>query len=134
MDTFFLSRNVGSFEIGPQNFVGISIPGTTFYFEKIVEGPGLLNSVLVQNGGLNTLNGTFNYVSLFESKPYYNKNGDASLFIVWFNNQWQIYDFNEDVIDPIYFSNEDVLYPWNVTVWNSINSIYNPVPTVTKVL
>ena len=134
MDNLFLPREIGSIETGPQIFAKTDVLDTTFYFSKEIELPGLLNSVLVQNAGYNNLNGTFNFVSLFEGKPYYNKNGDADLFIVRFNNQWQIYDFNENAIDPIYFSDQNVLYPWNATDWNSLSPIYNPVPTVTKVL
>jgi uncharacterized protein (UPF0297 family) len=138
MDNLFLPREVGGIETGPQIFAKTDVLDTTFYFSKeneiTVELPGLLNSVLVQNAGYNNLNGIFDFVSLFEGEPYYNKNGDGSLFIIRFNNQWQIYDFNENSIDPIYFSDQDVLYPWNATEWNSLSPIYNPVPTVTKVL
>jgi hypothetical protein len=94
----------------------------------------LFNSALIENGGVFDLNGIFNYVGEIEEKPYYNKDGNANWFIIWFNNKWGIYDFDIDPIDPIYFSVEDVLYPWNVTVWQSLNPIYEPVPTVTKVL
>jgi hypothetical protein len=134
MDNLFLSRDIGSIETGPQVFAGTEILDTTIYFNSTIEEPGLLNSVLVSNAGRNILNGVFNYTTEFENKPYYNKDGNSNLFIVWFNNQWQIYDFGENSLDPIYFSNQDVLYPWNVSIWNSINSIYNPVPTVTKIL
>ena len=95
--------------------------------------PGLLNSVLVGGAGLNQLNGTYVYVTEFEDKPYYFKPENTSLFILWFENQWEIYDFDIDAL-PIYIGTEDVLYPWNVTVWQTLNPIYNPVPTVTKVL
>jgi hypothetical protein len=97
------------------------------------ELPGLLNSVLVQNGGVGDLNGIFNYTTEFGGKPYYNKDGNGNWFIVWFENQWEFYDFSID-FSPIYFGVEDVLYPWDVTVWQTSNPIYNPVPTVTKVL
>jgi hypothetical protein len=137
MDSLFLPREVNSIENGPQTFAGTDFLNTTFYFvvaPELPELPGLLNDVLVSNAGYNNLNGIFNYVFEFENKPYYNKNGDPNLFIVWFDNKWEIYDFNENNLDPIYFSNQDVLYPWDVSIWNSINSIYNPIPTFTKVL
>lgn len=133
MDNLFLPREIGSIETGPQIFAETLTPNTTFYFTQD-NLPGLLNSVLVQNAGLNILNGTFIYVTLFEGKPYYNQFGNPNLFIIWFNSRWEIYNFTENSEDPIYFSNQDVLYPWGATVWNSLNSIYNPVPTVTKVL
>jgi hypothetical protein len=138
MDNLFLPREIGSIETGPQTFAGTNVLNTSFIFTKEPEGPepeNLLNSVLVSNAGWPPLTGIFNFITYFDNlKPYYNKDENVDLFIVWFNNQWQIYDFDKNGTDPIYFSNQDVFYPWNVTIWNSINPIYNPVPTVTKVL
>jgi hypothetical protein len=136
MDNLFLSREVGSIETGPQTFAGTDVLGTTFIFRKEpppLDPPGLFNSVTVSNAGVGSLNGTFNYTTEFEGKPYYNKDGNADWFIVWFENEWGIYDFSVS-FDPIYFSEEDVLYPWNVINWSVLNSIYNPAPDVTKVL
>ena len=136
MDNLFLPRNFEDVESGSQIFTKNITPGTTINFNPLPpppEGPGLLNSVLVQNGGVEDLNGIFNYTTEFGDKPYYNKNGNANWFILWFENQWEFYDFSID-FNPIYFGVEDVLYPWNVTVWQTSNPIYNPVPTVTKVL
>ena len=133
MDNLFLSREVGSIETGPQTFAGTDVLNTTFLFSKEPDLPGLLNSVLVENGGYSLLNGIFTYNSEFNSKPYYNKDGTPDWFIVWFNGQWQIYDFSNN-FDPIYFSSEDVLYPWNVINWSVLAPIYGPAPTVTKVL
>jgi hypothetical protein len=135
MDHFFLSRLAEDTETGPQIFTKGNI-GDTINFSPAPPAPeetGLLNSVLVQNGGVEDLNGIFNYTTEFGGKPYYNKDGNGNWFIVWFDNQWEIYDFSID-FGPIYFSNEDVLYPWNVTNWQAFNPIYNPVPMVTKVL
>jgi hypothetical protein len=132
----FLPREVGSIETGPQTFAGTNVLNTTFLFTKepiLPDLPGLLNSVLVSNGGLNSLNGIFNYTLEFEDKPYYNKDGNVDWFIVWFENVWGIYDFSIS-FDPIYISSEDVLYPWNVVTWTPLNPIYSPVPIVTKVL
>jgi hypothetical protein len=135
MDNLFLPREVGSIETGPQNFVGTNVLGTTFLFTREIplDPPGLLNSVFIQNAGLNNLNGTFVYVTEFNNKPYYIKNSNPDWFIIWFENQWQMYDFSLAQL-PIYFSSENVLYPWNVTNWGVLNSIYNPTPTVIKTL
>ena len=135
MDNLFLSREVGSIETGPQTFAGTDVLGTTFIFTKEVppDPLGLLNSVLVQNAGRSNLNGTFVYITEFNGKPYYNKDSNPDWFIIWFENQWQIYDFFINPL-PLYFSSENVLYPWNVTNWSILDSIYNPAPTVTKVL
>jgi hypothetical protein len=132
----FLPREIGSVETGPQLFAGTIVPNTTFIFTtspEIPDAPGLTNSVLIQNAGRNSLNGIFDYSFELEGKPYYNKNGISNLFIVWFENEWGIYDFTISG-DPIYYSSENVLYPWNVTNWLASNSIYNPIPSVTKVL
>jgi hypothetical protein len=138
MDNLFLAREIGSIETGPQTFAYTNVVNTTFLFTKeftiLPEDPaGLLNSVLVQNAGRTILNGTFNYVTLFEEKPYYNKDGDPNYFIIFFENQWQIYDYSVS-FEPVYFSNENVRYPWHVINWSAANSIYNPVPLVTKVI
>lgn len=141
MNNLFLPRNSGDIESGAQIFTKNIILGTTINFNPLPsapegpapEGPGLLNSVLVQNGGIGDLNGTFNYITEFGGKPYYNKDSNGDWFIIWFENQWEFYDFSFS-FSPIYFSVEDVLYPWNVTVWQTFNPIYSPVPTVTKVL
>lgn len=137
MDNLFLPRDIGSTETGPQVFAGTEVLNTTFIFRKdpgIQDSPGLLNSVLVQNAGRNTLNGTFTYTTEFDGKPYYNKDGNSNLFIFWFLNKWMIVDFGENAFDPIYSSSENVLYPWNVENWSVLSPIYNPAPVVTKVL
>jgi hypothetical protein len=142
MDNLFLPRESDSTETGPQIFTKndgaesiyfISTTSSSSSSSSSPEGPGLLNSVLVGGAGLNQLNGTYVYVTEFEGKPYYYKSENPSLFILWYENQWEIYDFDVDGL-PIYIGTEDVLYPWNVTVWQTLNAIYNPVPTVTKVL
>jgi hypothetical protein len=137
MDNLFLPRGLDSIETGSQIFAGTNnVLNTSIFFIQNPlppELPGLLNSVLVQNGGVGDLNGIFNYTTEFGGKPYYNKDGNGNWFIVWFENQWEFYDFSID-FSPIYFGVEDVLYPWDVTVWQTSNPIYNPVPTVTKVL
>ena len=133
MDNLFLPREIGSIETGSQIFAETSTPNTTFYFFKEIEEPGLLNNILVSNGGYNDLNGTFVYTTEFEDRPYYNKDGNGNWFIVWFNNQWGIYDFSEDDLDPLYYSAENRLYPWNVKFWQAKPG-YEPAPTVTKVL
>lgn len=135
--SLFLSREIGSIETGPQTFAGTVNPNTTFYFVKTPiqdEIPGLLNSVLVKNGGYSPLNGLFNYTLEFDGKPYYNKDGNSNWFIAFFENKWQIYDFSENTLDGIYYSTQNVLYPWLVTNWSAINPIYLPIPIVEKVL
>lgn len=132
----FLPREPGSIETGPQTFAGTSVPNTSFIFTKeiiIVDPPGLLNSVSIQNAGLSSLNGLYVYVTEFNGKPYYVNQLNNNLFILWFENNWEIYNFTENPL-PIYFSNQDVLYPWVVTNWNSQNPIYNPTPIITKVI
>jgi hypothetical protein len=133
MDNLFLSREIGSVETGPQIFAGTSTPDTTFYFKKQQEEPGLLNSVLVSNGGWSRTNGVFNFSAEFEGKPYYNKAGDPDLFIAFFENFWGVYDFAESPLDPIYVSTQNVLYPWNANIWSSKQG-YEPAPNVTKVI
>jgi hypothetical protein len=137
MDNLFLSREVGSIETGPQTFAGTDVVNTTFLFTKeqviIVDPIGLLNSVSVQNAGRNILNGTYDYVTLFEEKPYYVKGGNPDYFIIYFEGQWEIYDYGIS-FNPIYFSAENVRYPWNVINWSVQSPTYNPIPTVTKVL
>ena len=136
MDNLFLSREIGSIETGPQTFAGTDVLNTSFIFSStpvIPEEPGLLNSVLIQNAGRNTLNGLFVYITEFEGKPYYVKDSNPDWFIIWFQGRWEIYDFNLSAF-PIYFSTQNVPYPWSVTSWSISNSIYSPAPTVTKVL
>ncbi len=135
MDNLFLPREIGSIETGPQTFAGTNVLNTTFYFVNEPEPLDLLNSVLVQNAGLNSLNGVFNYTAEFNNKPYYNKDGNPDLFIAFFENVWGLYDFSVNFETAIYFGgNNSNNYPWNVQNWSTINHIYNPVPIVTKVL
>lgn len=136
MDNLFLPREVGSIETGPQTFAGTDVLNTTFVFRKdpsLFDPPGTLNSVLVENAGQSTLNGIFDYVSDFNDRPYYIKDSNPDYFILWFENQWQIYDFLIDVA-PIYYSIDNVPYPWHVLNWEALNIAYNPIPTVSKVL
>jgi hypothetical protein len=132
----FHPREVGSTETGPQLFAGTTVPNTTFYFNPypvIQDVPGLLNSAIISNAGRVLLNGTYTYAGEFNLKPLYVNPSNPDLFIVFFENQWQVYDYTIS-FSPIYFSNQNVLYPWNVTLWNSSNSVYNPVPVVTRQL
>jgi hypothetical protein len=146
MDNLFLARPIGSAEIGSQIFtraLGLeanyfintlfSSSSSSSSSSSVFEPPGLLNSVLIQNAGLNQLNGIYIYQSEFENKPLYAQEDNPDLFIFWFENQWEIYDFNLD-FNPIYIGIQDVPYPWNISVWLSANPIYEPVPIVTKVL
>lgn len=130
MSTRFLPRQVGSIETGPQLFAGTEISNTTFYFAEPLD---LLNSVSVSNCGLFTLNGIFVYTAMYNNRPYYNKDGNGNLFLVYNNTEWEIYDFGESE-SPIYFSEStNSNYPWNVINWNASPG-YEPVPTVTKIL
>lgn len=133
--SLFLPREIGSIETGPQTFAGTNVLNTTFVFTKepqVEDAPGLLNSVLVQNGGWSNLNGTFVYTTLYDGKPYYNKDGNGNWFIVWFESRWEIYDFSATLF-PIYYSSQNVNYPWQVTNW-IFQEGYQPSPTVTKIL
>jgi hypothetical protein len=138
MDNLFLPRGLDSIETGSQIFAGTNnVLNTSIFFIQNPlppELPGLLNSVLIQNGGYSVLNGVFNYTLEFDEKPYYNKDGNSNYFTAYFENKWQIYDFSENSLEGIYYSTENVLYPWLVTNWLTINSIYLPVPIVTKIL
>lgn len=134
MSDIIFTKNINSIE--PQIFTnGGNIP---FYFNNYQlptqEPQGLLNSVLVQNAGITTLNGIYNYVFEFNGKPYYSLATNPSNFILWFENQWEIYSFDIDPIFPIYVGIGNVLYPWNITNWSSLNSNYDPAPVVTKIL
>jgi hypothetical protein len=121
--------------------------GKPFYFNKL-EGaghidfttplpdsltPGLTNSVLVSSAGSININGTYIYVTELNNRAYYTKGGGGIFFIVYLDNQWNIFDYSISV-NAIYFSSEDVLYPWLVNNWQVLNSIYLPLPSVTKIL
>lgn len=138
MNTFFLSKKIPEVDSNPLIFMKNNNLLGNFLFTKalvsLVEGPGLTNDVLISNAGFNNLNGIFNFVSDFNGKPYYNKLGDPRWFILWNSNEWEIYDFEENIASPIYFSSENVLYPWNVINWSVLNPIYNPLPIVTKII
>jgi hypothetical protein len=133
MITRFLPREIGSAETGPQIFAGTEILNTTFIFSHLLDS---ISSVLVQNAGLNSINNTYNYITQLNGKPYYNSLNNNNLFMVYFNNQWGIYDFTFSS-DPIYLSNENVQYPWNINIWecnNLLEEIFPPVPTVTQII
>jgi hypothetical protein len=131
MNNFFLPRLAGDTGIGSQIFTkGQEV----INFVKTLPEPfGLLNSLLIQNAGVNNLNGAYDYIMTIQDKPAYIKDSNPDLFILWYDNKWEIYDYILN-INPIYISTENVLYPWNVSTWQSFNPIYNPVPIVTKVL
>lgn len=121
--------------ISPRNFSSSSSSSSSSNSSSSsVETSGSFSSVFIQNGGWVNLNGVFNYTSEYNGKPYYNRNGFGNLFIFWNNNQWNIYDFNQNPIDPIYFSTDNTLYPWNAQNWSTINNIYLPVPSVNGII
>ena len=130
MSTRFLPREIGSIDTGPQIFAGTEVPNTTISFAETL---GLLNSVKVEGAGLSILNGIFSYTAEYANRPYYNKDGDGNLFVIYNFTEWEIYDFSENE-NPIYISEvTDVNYPWNVSRWISLEG-YEPAPIVTKVL
>jgi len=133
MDNLFLPREIGSVETGPQTFAGTTVPDTSIIFAKkiFVENP--FSSVLVAGGGSSEVNGVYNYVTDFEDKPYYTKGESGDYFIVYFNNQWNIYDF---VITsfPIYYAIEDTPFPWLVSAWVSSDILFEPPPVVTEII
>jgi len=96
---------------------------------------GLLSSVLVQNAGEQSLNGIFNFISLYNAeKPYYEKGNLGVHYIGQFEpNIWGIYNFSESLI-PVYFSSENVLYPWLVQNWTASNIVSLPTPEVTQII
>ena len=130
MSTRFLPREIGSIDTGPQIFAGTEVPNTTISFAETL---GLLNSVKVEGAGLSILNGIFSYTAEYANRPYYNKDGDGNLFVIYNFTEWEIYDFSENE-NPIYISEvTDANYPWNVSRWISLGG-YEPAPIVTKVL
>ncbi len=92
---------------------------------------GLTNSVSIQNAGLTSLNGEYNYIDINDLKPYYAKGSEGYYYIIWINNRWDIYDFSQ-TSEAIYYSNENVPYPWLVLLWTSSDIQYNPTPNITK--
>jgi hypothetical protein len=93
--------------------------------------PPIIYNVSVLNGGLSILNGTFNFISQFNNRPYYEKSS-VGLYFILYNNGWGIYDFSIDS-DPIYYSPSNSNYPWEATNWQ-INSDFlqtaSPLPNL----
>jgi hypothetical protein len=87
--------------------------------------PDIFN-VSVVNAGLLNLNGTFNFVSEFNNKPYYEK-GSLGLYFILYDNGWGIYDFTTDSA-PIYSSSSNTNYPWEATNWQ-VNPQYLEIAT-----
>lgn len=135
--SFFFPREQGSIETGPQIFSRIGTQNTAFIFTKEPVSSSsssglLLNSALVSDAGVINIRGTYNFVTTLNDKPYYTKGLDGNYFIIFLDNQWNILDFTISS-DPIYFSTQNVLYPWLVTTWVSASPSYLPLPTVTIV-
>jgi hypothetical protein len=132
MDNLFLAREVGSVETGPQTFAGTTVPDTSIIFAKKIIIPSLFSSVLVEGAGVLDVNGVYNYITDFEEKPYYTKGETGDYFIVYFENQWNIYDFQITSF-PIYYAEEDVPFPWLVSEWFAFENNFEPVPVVTEI-
>jgi hypothetical protein len=133
MITRFLPREIGSAETGPQIFAGTEVPNTTFLFTQLLES---VSSVLVQNAGYGPINNIYNYITQLNGKPYYNSLNNNDLFIIFFNNSWGIYDFSVSS-DPVYFSLEDVQYPWNVNTWQineNVEGGFPPAPNLAQII
>ncbi len=93
--------------------------------------PEVLKMVSVTGGGYGPLNWLFLPTQILQNgKPYYSGQRDPNRAIKWFDGKWGIYDFGASSA-PIYYSEEDVLFPWQVTTWLSQPS-YEPAPAVNK--
>ena len=69
-------------------------------------------------------NGNYSYSEIVDGKPkYINSSND---FIQWNGDNWSIVFSNDDTL---FYSEEDVAYPWLVTNWTASNGSGNPVVT-----
>lgn len=91
-------------------------------------------SAVVSGAGSTAANGTYTPRGTQDGKPYYNLVGQPdslnNFVISWVSTTtWQMTDFNGN---PIYFSNDDVAFPWLAT-WETDEGQGGvpPAPTVT---
>lgn len=128
IETKFLPRLLNDPQSGPIFFTTGQNQNNNIVFVTEI---GLTNSIFLQNAGKLELNGEYTFAGINEQKPFYTKGSEGYYYIIWINNRWDIYDFDQNS-SAIYFSNENIYYPWQVMSWTASNSIYNPVPNITK--
>jgi hypothetical protein len=87
------------------------------------------NAVVVSDAGTISANGAYTERGVNDEKPYYNLVGADDAFdinsVYWAGDAWVIADN-----DPLYTSDEDVAFPWQVTTWSMSNGDA-PAPTLT---
>jgi predicted butyrate kinase (DUF1464 family) len=87
------------------------------------------NAVVVSGAGTISANGTYTERGVNDGKPYYNLVGASDTFdinsVYWGGEAWGITGE-----DPLYTSDEDVAFPWQVVTW-SMSSGDAPAPTLT---
>lgn len=108
--------------------------GTIFYVNAVktwattAVSPG--ECVSVYGGGTGSVTAAYNARGTEELKPYYNVIGQAGSIntyaIVWPGVAWTV---NDSAGFEVYYSNDDVAYPWLVTTW-LLGTGVAPAPTV----
>jgi len=84
--------------------------------------------IIVSGAGNAAANGTYIFYGYFDNKPYYKCNETGSWLIWGFNDSsWEI---NNDFIDTLYCSYDDVATPDLCTTWELGVSGVLPLPTV----
>jgi hypothetical protein len=89
-----------------------------------IAGP---SSVLISGSGSSQANGVYTFDGEFEGKGSWRLSEE--IVIIWEDDQWKI---NQDGEGPLYFSEEDTEFPWQVTTWEIFNG-EEPVSTVTEI-
>jgi hypothetical protein len=98
-------------------------------------GPTTFNAVIVSGAGSELSNDTYTERGEYNDKSYYIRIGDPDLNGDNISNSTSIYWVEAWIINNssdglLYFSEEDVEFPWLIETWTALNGI-EPPPTLT---
>lgn len=89
---------------------GVIVNGTKVPFTGTENS---ISKVTITSAYPGTISGTYTGYTTYNSKLRYKKNNPITQEIAWSGNKWVIVDYVNNLnLDYIYYSNDDVKYPW----------------------
>ena len=105
---------------------GVIVNGTKVPFTGTENS---ISKVTITSAYPGSISGTYTGYTTYNNKLRYKKNNPITQEIAWSGNKWVIVDYVSNLnMDYIYYSNNDVKYPWLASWTPSFNEDYRYYP------